>query len=223
MYPQKMKTRWMSLLVAALFFGTASIAFAHPSSGIVVNEQGEVFFVHSARGVAKLSAHGKLTYVHPSTGGHWLCLDPQGSFSRTQPRHFKRITPDGVSPGIIFADGGAPIAIGLDGNLYYGSSGEKDSDDKPGALARSRLSPDGKVHAFAPKLKEAMAKARVGITGLAAGPDRSLYVATAPTIFKIGMDGTVTVLVERPEVNDCDPNPPPDGLPGFQGLAVITD
>jgi hypothetical protein len=29
----------------------------------------------------------------------------------------------------------------------------------------------------------------------------------------------VTVLVERPEVKDCDPNPPPDGLPGFQGLA----
>jgi hypothetical protein len=31
------------------------------------------------------------------------------------------------------------------------------------------------------------------------------------------------LLVERPEVTDCDPNPPPDGLPGFQGLAVTTD
>src|SRR5687767_2823671 len=145
MYPQRMKTKWMNLVVAGLSFGAASIAFAHPSSGIVVNEQGEVFFVHSARGVAKLSADGELTYVYPSTGGHWLCLDPRGSFSRMQPRHFTRITPEGVSPGIIFADGGAPIAIGLDGNLYYGSSGEKDSDDEPGALALSRLSPDGNV------------------------------------------------------------------------------
>jgi len=37
------------------------------------------------------------------------------------------------------------------------------------------------------------------------------------------MDGTVTVLVERPELKDCDANPPPDGLPGFQGLAVATN
>ena len=218
-----MKSKWMIALVAAIFLGTASIALSHPSSGIVVNEQGEVFFVHSTRGVAKFTVDGKLTYVHTSTGGHWLCLDPQGSFSRTQPRHFKRITPDGVSPAVIFADGGAPIAAAQDGSLYYGSSGEKNNDDEPGALALSRLSPDGTARAFAPKLKEAMAKAHVGITGLAAGPDRSLYVATAPTIFKIGMDGTVTVLVERPEVKDCDPNPPPDGLPGFQGLAVTTD
>ena len=210
-------------MVAALFFGTASIAFAHPSSGIVVNEQGEVFFVHSARGVAKLGADGNLTYVHSSTGGHWLCLDPQGSFSRTQPRHFRRITPDGVSPGVIFADGGAPIAVGLDGKLYYGSSGEKETDDEPGALALSRLSSNGTARAFAPKLKEAMAKAHVGITGLASGPDGSTYVASATTIFKIGMDGAVTVLVERPEVKDCDPNPPPDGLPGFQGLAAMSD
>ncbi|MCI0541609.1 MAG: hypothetical protein L0Z50_40945, partial [Verrucomicrobiales bacterium] len=182
-----MKSRWILLLIAALPLGTASTALAHPSSGIVVNDQGDVFFVHSTRGVAKLSVDGKLTYIHQSTGGHWLCLDPQGSFSRTQPRYFKRITPDSTRPAVIFADGGAPIAVGQDGNLYYGSSGEKDNDDEPGALALSRLSPDGTARAFAPKLKDAMAKAHVGITGLAAGPDGSVYVASATTIFKIGM------------------------------------
>ena len=154
-----MKSRWILLLIAALPLATASTALAHPSSGIVVNDQGDVFFVHSTRGVAKLSVDGKLTYIHQSTGGHWLCLDPQGSFSRTQPRYFKRITPDATRPAVIFADGGAPIAVGQDGNLYYGSSGEKDNDDEPGALALSRLSPDGTARAFAPKLKEAMAKA----------------------------------------------------------------
>jgi hypothetical protein len=57
---------------------------AHPSSGIVVTERGEMLFVHSGRGLAKLNQASKLTYVHQSTGGHWLCLYPQGSFSRTQ-------------------------------------------------------------------------------------------------------------------------------------------
>lgn len=37
------------------------------------------------------------------------------------------------------------------------------------------------------------------------------------------MEGAVTTLVERPEVTDCDPIPPPDGLPGFQGLDVATN
>src|SRR5206468_2472233 len=117
-----MKPGWSNWLTAVCFLGVTATAFSHPSSGIVVNEQGEVFFVHSGRGLAKLDREGKLTYVYQSKGGHWLCLDPQGSFSRTQPKHFKRITPDGVRPAIIFADGGAPIAVCRDGNLYYGSN-----------------------------------------------------------------------------------------------------
>jgi hypothetical protein len=87
-------------------------SFAHPASGIVVDDQGNVLFVHSRMGVARIGLDGKLTYIHRSRGGHWMCLDPLGSFSRTQPRHgFERITPDGVTPAIIFADGGAPIAV----------------------------------------------------------------------------------------------------------------
>src|SRR5688572_20374930 len=105
------------VLISALSLG--STAVAHPSSGIAVTELGEVFFVHTTRGVAKLDHAGKLTYIHTNSGGHWLCLDRHGSFSRTQPKHFLRITADGVRPGIIFADGGAPIAVCEDSNLYY--------------------------------------------------------------------------------------------------------
>jgi len=108
-----MKPGWTTWLAAVCFLGAAATAISHPSSGIA---QGETFFVHSTRGVAKLDLEGKLSYVHQSTGGHWLCPDPNGSFSRTQPKHFKRITPDGLRPAIIFADGGAPIAVCRDGN-----------------------------------------------------------------------------------------------------------
>ena len=72
-------------LTAFCFLCAVATAISHHSSGIVVNERGEVFFVHSGRGLAKLDQTGKLTYVRQCTGGHWLCLDPNGSFSRTLP------------------------------------------------------------------------------------------------------------------------------------------
>ena len=58
----------------------------------VVDPQGNVYFTHSGRGVGKIDQQGKLTYIHESGGGHWMCLDAEGSFSQTQPKFFKRIT-----------------------------------------------------------------------------------------------------------------------------------
>jgi hypothetical protein len=208
-----------ALLAPGLLLSAFGTALAHPSSGIIVNERGDVFFVHSTCGVAKVDPTGKLTYIHQSTGGHWLCLDRQGTFSRTQPKHFLRVTPDGVRPAIIFADGGAPIAVCRDGHLYYGSGLKHD----PGAATVSRLSPDGTVAAFASPLRDVLAKARAGVTGLAAAPDGSLYVASSTGIYRVTTNGSVTTIVERPEVKDCDANPPPDGLPGFQGLDISTN
>jgi hypothetical protein len=82
-------------------------ALAHRGSGIVVDAQGNVYFTHTGRGVGKLDPHGKLTYVGSTGGGHWLCLDVDGSFSRSQPKYFERITSDGAKPapgaGLSFA------------------------------------------------------------------------------------------------------------------------
>src|SRR5687768_10913350 len=87
--PPKLARSTAAAIIAVIFlFSASSTVFSHPSSGIVVNELGEVLFVHSTRGLAKVQRDGKLTYVHESTGGHWLCLDRQGHFSHTQPKHF---------------------------------------------------------------------------------------------------------------------------------------
>src|SRR5262249_38633038 len=96
-------------------------AAAHPASGIVANEKGEVFFIYTGRGVCKLDAAGKLTYIHNDTGGHWLALDAEARFSTQFPRLFRRITADGVKPALLFASGGGPLVVNPDGNLYYGS------------------------------------------------------------------------------------------------------
>src|SRR5215813_10397915 len=91
------------LLVAAGLSVGGSIALAHPGSGIVVDKEGNVYFTHTGRGCGKIDLQGRLTYIHQSRGGHWMCLDAEGSFSHTQPKYFERVTLPGVKPALIFA------------------------------------------------------------------------------------------------------------------------
>jgi hypothetical protein len=197
----------------------ATSASAHPASGIVVNANGDVFFVHTGHGVCKIDAQGKLTKLFQSKGGHWLCLDEEGRFSRTQPKHFKRITPSGLAPALIFADGGSPIAVLRDGNLYYASNDEKMT---PGGLQVTRMSPDGVTSVFPPDGK--MTTGEFGITGLAAGPQDALYITSPSAVLKLKMDGTFTTLAHPIVLTDCDvdypDNDPNSPLPYLRGLAV---
>jgi hypothetical protein len=109
-----------------------------------VDEQGNVYF-NGGRGLGKIDPQGKLTYVGNRTGGHWLCLDADGSFSRSQPKYFERVTPDGAKRALIFADGGSPIAVLRDGLLYYASG---DETMTPGGLRTTRQSPSGEISIF---------------------------------------------------------------------------
>jgi hypothetical protein len=197
-------------------------ALAHPGSGIVVDAQGNVYFTHTERGVAKLDPQGKLTYVGNTGGGHWLCLDADGSFSRTQPKYFERITPDGVKPALIYADGGSPIAVLRDGMLYYASGNETMT---PGGLQVTRQSPGGEIAVFPPDGKKTTEK--MGITGLAPGSDGALYIATPSAVLKLKMDGTFTTLAGSIELKDCDvdypDHNPTNPLPSLRGLAADSD
>jgi len=216
----RMKTSHSILLAFAAGFSLAtSTSLAHPGSGIVVDQQGNVYFTHTGRGIGKIDPQGKLTYVGETHGGHWMCLDADGSFSHTQPKHFERITADGVRPGLIYADGGSPIAVGRDGLLYYVSNNEKMT---PGGQQVTRQSPDRKIEIFPPDGKKITEK--LGITGLAAGADGSLYIAQPNAVLKLKMDGTFTTLASSIELKDCDvdypDNNPQSLLPYLRGLAV---
>jgi sugar lactone lactonase YvrE len=218
-----MKTRLTCpLMVAAQLSLAAFRTSGHPGSGIVVDAQGNVYFTYIQRGVAKIDSHGKLTYVGHTRGGHWLCLDPEGSFSRTQPKHFERITPDGVKPALIYADGGSPIAVLRDGLLYYASNDEQMT---PGGLQVTRQTPGGAISIFPPDGKKTTEK--LGITGLAPGPDGSLYIASPSAVTKLKMDGTFAILAQSIELKDCDvdypDNDPRNPLPYLRGLAVDGD
>jgi hypothetical protein len=212
-------SRLSNLVIAVQFCLARFIASGHPGSGIVVDAEGNVYFTYFEHGVGKLDPQGKLTYVGKTHGGHWMCLDVDGSFSRTQPKHFERITPDGVKPALIYADGGSPIAVLPDGNLYYVSN---DETMNPGGTQVTRQSPKGELSIFPPGGRETTAK--LGITGLAPGPDGSLYIAQPNAVLKLKMDGTFTTIAGSIELKDCDvdyaDNNPDFPLPALRGLAV---
>jgi hypothetical protein len=202
MTPSRIGAILVSASLCCLF---ASEAAAHPASGIVVNAKGEVLFIHTGHGVCKIDSEGKLTYIHRvSGGGHFLALDAAGRFSTQFPKLFERVTPEGVKPALLYASGGAPLIVSQDGNLYYGSGYPGGEDTAPGGLTLTQMTPERKQTLFAPDLKPTLAKLKEAVTGLAGGPDGSLYVACPNALLKVKTDGTVTTLVHPVNVKDCD-------------------
>ena len=74
--------------VMALCGATAVPASAHPGSGIVVDEKGQVFFTDTGNPDARFSGHvwkidaqSRLSSAH-AAGAHWLALDATGRFAR---------------------------------------------------------------------------------------------------------------------------------------------
>ena len=215
-------------LLAWSFLGlTSQDAMGHPSSGIVVDAKGQVYFQDIAgRAIWKIDPHGKLSKYSDRMGGHWMALDAEGSFSHAKIPHFERITPDGEKPAVVMADGGSPIAVNRDGSLYYLCGFSKSKRTGPGGPLIGRMTPEGKLNVFTPGLKETVEKLG-GITGLSAGPDGFLYAACPSAVMKVGTDGMATTLVHPIEVADCDEDFP-DGnpnfpLPALRGLAVDAD
>ena len=207
------------LAVAAVCAALPAAASAHPSTGIVVDGQRQVYFQDIAADVIwKIDAEGKLTKFYDKVGGHFLALDAEGSFARADLKGFRRVTAAGVKPALIVAEGGAPIAVNSDGNLY---SGLRSLEGSKAGGGLTRISPDGKQKPFAPELKQTVGK--LGISGLATGPEGSLYLACNNAVLKVKADGTFTKVAEKVEVKDCDediPDDPTVRMPALRGLAV---
>jgi sugar lactone lactonase YvrE len=220
-----MKVQLTRVVAAVWPFALATLtAFAHPGSGIIVDANGQIFFQDAAtRAVWKIDARGRLSEFHTGIGGHWMCLDEQGSFSRVQPRYFARITPLGATPTILLADGGAPLVVSSDGNLYYPSHSSPGDEFAPGGCQMVRVTPDGTRARFAADLTATLEKLD-GVTGLASGPDGSLYIASPTAVHRVRLDGTISVIANPVRVTDCTIDAEPtQNCPFLRGLAVESD
>jgi sugar lactone lactonase YvrE len=211
-----------AILAIASLALPARTASAHPSSGIVVDQQGQVFFQDIVGGaIWKIDTQGNLTKYYDRLGGNWMALDSDGSFEHADLTLVKRITPSGAKPTLLVADGGAPIVVHPHGNLYYGHTFLGGPEVSFGL---TRIAADGKQTLFARDLKDALEKMDDGVFGLAVGLNGSIYVSTWDAVLKVDKDGRLTTVVRTVVVNDCDEDPADhkasNRLPCLRGLAV---
>src|SRR5438874_11403001 len=124
---------------------------AHPGSGIVVDQQGQVFFTGMSCGLWKIDAQGRLTSLH-SGGGHWLALDADGGLARADfPKwfeqrvapNFERIPLPGSRAALIQTDG-CPFVVHHDGHVDFAR----------GNVEIARVSLDGRQSLLVPNFKE---------------------------------------------------------------------
>jgi glucose/arabinose dehydrogenase len=91
-----------------------------------------------------------------------------------------------------------------------------------------KLTTSGQRSLFSPSLKQKLADLKDGITGLATGPDGSIYIATWNGMLKLNRDGSVAKVVHPVAVKDCDSdpadhNPANASSPLLRGLGVDPD
>ena len=210
----KMRTsfvvRALISLMLCILFGTK--ASAHPGSGIVIDKEGNIYFTDTGKGIWKVDANGKLTYL-PASKFHWMTIDAIGYFAKSPKNfgeYFERVTPQSNKPSLIMCSD-FPLVVGKDGNLYY-------ADTRPGSTKIIRRTADGKETVVASN------KIFEFVSGIAAGADGSLYIteasnANANTIRKITMNGTVSIIATYEGKNDN--NLPLETTPSYcRGLAV---
>jgi hypothetical protein len=209
----------LPVLVSVVLLLFPRAGFAHPASGIVVDDQGRVYILY--HGLDRVEPSGELTTIEENSGGHWLALGSKNIISGIALDAYKRVFADGNS--FLFGDG-APLAFGADGSLYYASDGS--SELMPvGALSVVRLSPGGKRSAFSPALQAKLADLGDGVTALAVGSDGRVYAGTWKGFIELHDDGSTARIFYPLPVQDCDSdpadhNPANASSPYFRGIGV---
>jgi sugar lactone lactonase YvrE len=192
--------RSFTILLALVLLLSASNLLAHPGSGIVVDRQGNVYFVDTGSGVWKIDRDGKLTKLS-APAYHWMTIDVDNRLASVTLPHFSQdgatVTRDPDDPRIIVSSD-FPVAIAPDGSLYYpwASSGEQ--------VQIFRLSPSGKTTVFkilpAARSQRGEMRWRNGITVSA---DGSMYFSEDRAIRRITSQGEVTTVISNLGLPGC--------------------
>ena len=115
--PASMKTKTTIIITMLVTFVAAELGAAHPGSGIAVDREGQVYFTQTnGKGTWKIGLTGELILIS-AVRDHWLDIDLDGHFSRSNLKGFQRITPDEAKPTLLF-NGNLPFTVNRDGNIY---------------------------------------------------------------------------------------------------------
>ncbi len=200
--------------------------WAHPGSGIVVDERGQVFFMDTGHGMWKIDRDGTMT-SREGPAYHFLAIDRQGRFVQKHFSHLPKgdVFVAGTNPTLVLGSS-YPIAIGSDGAFYYPEVMSKGRV----RIMRMAASERAKPFAVLPVMKEIGPDGKEieaeWIRGLAAGPNGSLYYTEKKAVRRIAPDSTVSLVAGNLSVTDCErpPAAQEDRLgPALYGLDVAPD
>jgi sugar lactone lactonase YvrE len=212
-----MKKTFILLLALGLLFAGNTL-FAHPGSGIAVDQEGNVYFVDTGSGIWKLDRKGKLSKLS-APAFHWMTTDIDSRLAAVTLPRFSRggaiVTRDAGDPRILVSSD-FPITVGRDGSLYYPWLDEKEQ------LQIFRLAPSGMTTVAATPPPGAEGKSRRWLNGIVATSDGSLYYAEDKSITRVTSEGEVTTVVADVTISDCAsvPGAEPELGPYLRGLDV---
>src|SRR3989304_5060394 len=189
--------------LCVIFFLVANEALAHPGSGIVVDRQGNVYFVDTGSGVWTIDRNGKLTRLS-GPAYHWMAIDIDGRLRNVALPYFSSgdatVSRVGADPTLLLSSD-FPVVVGSDGSLYYPclSAGKQ--------LQIFRLTPSGTTTSE----KTLPANTESGplrwLNGMAFGPDGSLYYTENKAIRRITTKGELTTFIDNVMLSGCDSVP----------------
>jgi hypothetical protein len=213
-----MKLTFIRLLALGLLLAGSEV-LAHPGSAIVVDRQGNVYFVDTGSGVWKIDKVGKLTKLS-GPAYHWMAIDIDGRLKDATLPYFSSgdatVTRVGVNPTLLLCSD-FPLTVGPHGDLYYPwiRSGEQ--------LQILRLAPSGSTTVF--KTLPASTENGRWLNGIVASADGSIYYSEDKAIRRITPQGELTTVANNLALSGCDSVPEVGSDLGtyFRGLDVDTE
>jgi sugar lactone lactonase YvrE len=208
----------LTILALAGLLAAATEGLAHPGSGIVVDNEGNVFFLDTGSGVWKIDTDGKLTKLS-APAYHWMAIDVHRKLADADLPRFSRggatVARDSEDPRIIVSSD-FPIAVGHNGGLYYAWSRGKNE------LQLLRLDSNTQTTVIKALPSRADGGSLGWLNGIAAAADGSIYYAEDKAIQRITPRGDVVTVFSSASLPSCDQmdrtdeGPPPY----FRGLDV---
>jgi hypothetical protein len=209
---------WMIAVLLFIFSCISAPVYSHPGSGIVVTDNGDVYFIDTGAGVYKIGADG-LTSFEGAPAFHWMAVDWTGRWRSAPLPYYPNgeFTVAGETPTLIMSSD-VPVALSGDDFVY-----PQPRIDRRLEIIRWNLAGEKTVFAVLPA--ETEGGPLQWLHGLTAGPGKSLYYTENSSVRRINDDGSLSTIATQVSVADCVRPPGYDDFdtPGFRGLDVHSD
>lgn len=196
--------------------------YAHPGSGLVTDNKGNIYFIDTGSGVWKIDVNGNVSRVS-TLAYHWMAIDVNNALEDVKLPYFRSddatVARVGKSPTLILSSD-FPVAVGPDGSLFYPWVQPGDQ------LKIFRLTPAGSSSDFKaiPPTRSGNGEIRWR-NGITVAGDGSVYFSEDRAIQKITPGGELVTVIHHVDLPGCGSV---EGVeaelgPYFRGLAVDSE